>query len=275
MDHFKTLGVDRNATPDEIKKAYRRLAGQHHPDRGGDTATFQKIEEAYRILSDPQKRQEYENPFNRPGGFGPGPGPFGGGGFGPGGFSFNVNGFDMNDLFGQMFGHHQQRQQQPQMFRTVVIVDLEQVYNGAEQTLQLQTPKGNHVITIKVPKGIPDGGQVRFDNMIDGASLLVEFRIRPHLKFERNGNDLYCNQQVSVLDLIVGGDFEFTTISGKTFTVTVPENTQPHMQLKIAGQGMPIPNTNLYGDQIILIKPFVPDRIDTAIKNSILQSKNK
>ena len=63
MDHYATLGVAKNATPDDIKKAYRKLASKHHPDKGGDTATFQKIEEAYRILSDPQQRQQYDNPM--------------------------------------------------------------------------------------------------------------------------------------------------------------------------------------------------------------------
>ena len=68
MDHYATLGVAKSATPDEIKKAYRKLASKHHPDKGGDTATFQKIEEAYRILSDTQQRQQYDNPM--PQGFG-------------------------------------------------------------------------------------------------------------------------------------------------------------------------------------------------------------
>ena len=75
MEHYQTLGVDRNASPDDIKKAYRRLAGQHHPDKGGDTATFQKIQQAYETLSDPQKKQEYDNP-NPFGGMPGGGGPF-------------------------------------------------------------------------------------------------------------------------------------------------------------------------------------------------------
>ena len=62
MSHYDTLSITKSATPDEIKKAYRKLASKHHPDKGGDTATFQKIEEAYRVLSDPQQRQQYDNP---------------------------------------------------------------------------------------------------------------------------------------------------------------------------------------------------------------------
>jgi DnaJ-class molecular chaperone len=154
-------------------------------------------------------------------------------------------------------------------------VTLEQAYMGEEQVIRLQTPTHVHAANIQTPKGVSTGDQVKFDNIIQEASLIVEFRVIPHLKYDRNGNDLLSNHPISVLDLITGTSFEFTTISGKTFEVTVKSKTQPFMQLKIAGQGMPIIGTNNYGDQIILLKPFIPDIIDESIMNSILQSKNK
>jgi curved DNA-binding protein CbpA len=124
MDHYVTLGVNKNATPDDIKKAYRKLASKHHPDKGGDTSTFQKIEEAYRILSDPNQRQQYDNPA--PHGFHFGQGA-------PEGFPFTSGGFA--DIF-NMFQQHQDRQQraQQQVFRTSVQATLQQVYFGEEQT---------------------------------------------------------------------------------------------------------------------------------------------
>lgn len=274
MDHYRTLGVAKNATPDDIKKAYRKLASQHHPDKGGDTATFQKVEEAYRILSDPQKRQEYDNPnpffgkspdgsFRQAGGF-------------PGGFQFNVNGVDLNDIFSQMFNqHHHRHPNTPQSYRTTVHITLEQSYFGGSMPLKLQTNNQVHAVNIEIPKSVVDGGQARFDNLIPNSILIVEFRVQPNLKFERKGMDLYCNHQISVLDLIVGSKFEFTTISGKTLEVRVPPKTQPYMQLKIAGEGMPIHGSTVYGDQIILLKPFVPDNIDDEITQSILRSKTK
>lgn len=266
MSHYQTLGVAKTATPDEIKKAYRKLASQHHPDKGGDTATFQKIEEAYRILSDPQQRQQYDSPM-------PQGNPFGGA---PGGFNFNFNGHDLNDLFGQMFNqHHQRHPNQPHVYRTSLNITLEQSYSGGSQPMKLQTPTQLYAVNIEIPKGVIDGGQMRFDNLIPNASLIVEFRVAPHLKFERKGVDLYCNQQVSVLDLIVGSTFEFTTISGKTLEVRIPPKTQPHKHIKISGEGMPIHGSHLHGDQIILIKPFVPDIIDEEITQSILRSKSK
>ena len=266
MDHYSTLGVGKHATPDDIKKSYRKLASKNHPDKGGDTATFQKIQTAYDTLIDANKRQQYDNPmpqgFPQQGGIPPG----------------------FEHIFSQMFGggnpfdpfSHQHRQQpQPQVFRTTINISLEQAYHGGEQILKLQTPTNVHAVTIQIPKGIQTGNQMRIDKVLDSASLIVDFRVESHLKYDRQGNDLLCNQQISVLDLIVGTSFEFTTLSGKTLEVTVKPKTQPYMQLKLAGHGMPIPNSTAYGDQIILFKPFIPDIIDEQIVNSIAAYKKQ
>lgn len=259
MDHYSTLGVGKNATPDDIKKSYRKLASKHHPDKGGDTSTFQKIQTAYDTLIDPNKRQQYDNPapkgFPQQSGMPPG----------------------FEHIFGQMFGggnpfdpfaqHRQQPQQQ--VFRTTIHISLEQAYHGGEQILKLQTPANVHAVTIQIPKGIQNGNQMRIDKVMDGASLVVDFKVENHLKYDRQGNDLICNHPISVLDLIVGTSFEFVTLSGKTLEVTVKPKTQPYMQLKLAGQGMPILNTTRCGDQIILFKPFIPDIIDEQVINSI------
>jgi curved DNA-binding protein len=265
MDHYNTLGVAKNATPEEIKKAYRRMAAIHHPDKGGDTAEFQKIQAAYEALSDPQKKQEYDQPNQGfPGGF---PG---------GGFSFQHDGVDINDIIGQMFGGGFGRQnpfQQhfQQTYKTTIWVSLEQVYSGGEQMLQMQGPNGIQVIKIDIPKGVDNGAQLRYDNLIPNGILLVEFRVHVHPKFERQGVHLQCTQRISVLDLIVGTKFSFTTLSGKTFEVDVKPGTQPDSILRIAGEGLTTQNG--YGDQLILIKPFIPDRIDKSITDSILQHK--
>lgn len=265
MDHYQTLGVAKNATPNEIKKSYRKLASKHHPDKGGDTATFQKIEEAYRILSDPQQRQQYDNPM--PQGFS--------GANGPHGFHFNMNGADLNSIFEQMFNQRgQTHHRQNPTYRTQVHITLDQSYNGGSQNLKLQTPTGNHAINIQIPRGVADGAQMRYDNIIPGSALLVDFRVQNHLKYERRGNDLYCNHSVSVLDLIVGTEFEFTTISGKTLMVKIPPKTQPYMHLKIAGEGMPTGHSSIFGDQIILLKPYIPDIIHSDITDSIMRSKS-
>ena len=265
INHYSTLGVSKTANTEDIKKAYRKLAGKHHPDKGGDTASFQKIEEAYRILSDPQQRQQYDNPM-------PQGNPFQG--FPGGGFQFNMNGFNMDDVFGQMF-RQQHHHPQQHTYRTSYWISLEQAYNGGEEVLKLQTPSGLHMVKVNIPKGVPDGGQVRYEKVVDSSDLIVEYRIHPHLQYERRMNDLYSNHSISVLDLIVGSTFEFTTIGGKTLNVTVPPKTQPFMHMKLNGHGMPMQGTNAAGDQIILLKPFIPDNIDSRITDSILQSKSQ
>jgi curved DNA-binding protein len=270
MDYYTTLGVKRDASPEEIKKAYRKMAAQHHPDKGGDTATFQKIQEAYDNLSDPQKRQMHDNPNPFGGGFPgghPGANPFG---FN---FQFNQQQFDMGDIFGQMFGHPGQRQPQKPQYRTTIQLTLEQVYKGEDQTLQLNHNGQTITVKIQVPKGIDNGNTMKYDNLIKDAVLLVDFRILPHYKFQRQGNDLFVEHSISVLDLIVGTTFKFKTISGKELDVTVKPQTNPNSTLRITGEGMP--KQNGFGDQLILLKATMPDIIDKTIIDSINKTKGK
>jgi curved DNA-binding protein len=267
MDHYAVLGVAKNATPDEIKKAYRKLASQHHPDKGGDTAKFQQLQEAYAVLSDPEKRQQYDNPT--PQGFQGFRNP-------PGGFQWNVNGIDMNDIFGDIFGNMPRGPRNgKQSVRTQVNISLLDAYKGTNHILQLHTQEGQKIIDIKIPPGINQGDQMRYDNVIPNANLIVVFNILPDLRFERRGTDLYTNQSISVLDLIAGATFEFKTINDKTVQVKIPQKTQPYMQMKLSGYGMPILNGNGYGDQYILLKPYIPDNIDNTIIDSILRTRNK
>ena len=274
MEHYQTLGVDRNATPEDIKRAYRKLANQHHPDKGGDTAMFQKIQTAYETLSDPEKKQQYDNP-NPFGGMGGAPGGFHfttGSPFG-GGFNFNFDprsGMDVHDMFGQFFG--QQRQQRP-TYKTTIWITLEQVLNGGEQILQFKTHSGNQTIRVDIPKGIDNGGQMRYDNLIPDGVLIIEFRVHANEKFKREGLDLYSDVEISVLDLIVGTDIEFTSLSGTKFNLGIKPKTQPNTKVRVAGQGLQV--NGHVGDQYVLLKPIVPDRIDNAILDAILQSRNK
>ena len=263
MDHYAVLGVAKTATADEIKKAYRKLASQHHPDKGGDTAKFQQLQEAYAVLSDAEKRREYDNPIQQ--------------GI-PRGFQWTVNGdlngVDINDIFGQMFGNFQRGQRAGrQVLRTQVNISLLDAYTGTNQILRLQTPQGERNIDIQIPPGITQGDQMRYDNVLPNAILVVIFNILPDLRFERQGHDLYTNQSISVLDLIAGSSFQFTSISGKIVEVKIPPKTQPFMQMKLSGFGMPISNDKGYGDQYILLKPFIPDNIHQDIVDSILRNR--
>lgn len=266
MDHYTTLGVSRTATQDEIKKAFRTLAMQHHPDKGGDLAKFQEITNAYETLSDANKRAAYDRPAANP--FGQHPdNPFGNfGGF---------NQFDLNSIFEQAFGRgggYAARQQKP-TYRTRVMVSLVDAFNEVEQTMQLSTPQGTKVVNIKIPAGIQTGSQVRYDNLIDESALIVEFVILDDLRFSRQGDDLHANVPISVLDLIVGKKIPFTTIGGVKLDVDIPPGTQPTHQIRIAGHGMP--NTvGGRGDQILLLKPFIPSNISSDIIESIKRNQS-
>ena len=261
MDHYNTLGVPRTATADEIKKAYRKLAMEHHPDKGGDINKFQELTNAYETLSDPDKRSQYDSPAPRQQNFQ--------------GFpqDFNINGVDLSDLFGHIFGR-QQRNTSP-VYRTTVTVSLVDSYNGSDHVVQLSMPSGLKVINISIPTGVQTGQQLRYDNVIDGASLIIEFHVLKDLRFDRNGSDLYANYPISVLDLIVGTRVQFQAINGKMLDVTIPAKTQPNHQIRLPGLGMPISNTGQYGDQILLLKPFIPDSISTDIIDSIKRNQSK
>ena len=260
MDYYAILGVANTATPDEIKKAYRKLASQHHPDKGGDKTMFQQVQEAYSVLSDPEKRRQYDNPM--PNGF-------------PGNFTVNAAGFDINDIFSQIFNQQGMHRPSRQVFRTSVNVSLKDAYYGGSKVLELNTQTGKKVIDVKIPPGVTTGDQLRYDKIIDQATLLIEFSVMPDLRFERRGHDLYCNVSISVLDLIAGTDIEFNTINDKTLKVHIKPKTQPYMHVKLPNYGMPILNSSNYGDQYLLLKPFIPDNIDQEIIDSILRSRAK
>ena len=142
-DHYATLGVPRTATPDEIKRAFRRLASQHHPDKGGDTRKFQEIQAAYDTLGDAVKRADYDNPRPQFSGF-------------PGGAQFN-----MNDIFGQMFGQgFGQQRRQPNFVRMTLWIRLHDVAQGGNRPVAIGTAQGQQTIEVEIPLGINDGDSV-------------------------------------------------------------------------------------------------------------------
>jgi DnaJ-class molecular chaperone len=248
MDYYSILNIPKTASVDEIKKAYRKLAMKHHPDRnGGDDTQFKKVQEAYDVLSDPTKKQQYDNPFSNH-------------------QQFNIHGMDAESFFNQVFGARPQNQKQT--FRTQVTVSLVDAYKGSSHVLQLSTPFGNKVININVPAGIETGDSIRYDNIIENAILLIQFVVLPDLRFDRRASDLYSNHSISVLDLIVGTKFKFVTIDQRTLEVKVAPKTQPYTQLKIPKAGMPNKN-NGFGDQIILLQTYMPDNISQEIIDSI------
>jgi DnaJ-class molecular chaperone len=265
-DYYSTLGVAKDATQDEIKAAYRKMAAKHHPDRaGGDTATFQKIQAAYDIIGDEQKRREYDNPFSgRPGGM-------------PGGFGFNVNGVDINinDIFGgfgspfaDMF--RQQHQNRKPQYRTRVNISLKQSIVGGNLPIHINTPQNptQSYYNINIPQGIQTNQSVRYENLIPGADLLVDFFVMNDPHFSRHGLDVHSVLKVSALELLVGTTYNITTIWDETLEVTIPPLTQPTSKLRINGKGVQLNGT--VGNHLVLLEITIPDTITEQLKNSIL-----
>lgn len=245
MDYYETLGVTPTSTPSEIKKAYRRLAMKHHPDKGGDIDQFKKIQEAYDTLSDSDKRAEYDNPN-----------PFGN--F-QGGDPFAGQGNPFGDIFGDIFGHRQRQQRQPQNFNaeTSIHITLEEVYFGTTR----QVDVGTGIIEITVPKGIKEGtvynvpgkAPVQDPNMPPG-DLRVRVLIRPHEVFGRDGINLIGAIEIDYISAMLGTSVNLGHISGSKLSVTVPANTSPDSRLKLRGQGFVNAQSGIVGDFLILVK---------------------
>jgi len=260
-DHYQTLGVPKTATADEIKRAYRRLASMHHPDKGGDTAKFQEIEQAYRVLSDPQQRAGYDNPN-----------PFFGQNAG-GGWQQAGGHFNMEDIFA-MFGQHLRPQGRRNHVRMTIWVTLADVAAGTNKTVNVGTSLGSSTVQIGVPRGIEDGDNVQYGGVAPGGlDLVVNFRIHPDPRWRRDRLNLHTEQRVSIWDLILGTDLEIATISGARVVMRVPANTQPGTTMRIRGHGLSN-NQNQTGDCLVRLAAELPQTIAPEIVAAIQQYRS-
>jgi molecular chaperone DnaJ len=154
-----------------------------------------------------------------------------------------------------------------------VFVTLEQVSRGDTETIQVQTPAGPKTFQIKVPKGIEDGQRVNYENLMPDGVLQIMFRIRRHEKFERRGLDLVTILNISVFDLILGTNIEFTTIHGQTLAVTIPPRSKPGSNLRIPNHGLEASNAK--GDQYLLLSPVIPDTISTDLLTALEKERKQ
>ena len=279
-DYYNTLGIKRDASADEIKKAFRKLARKYHPDiNPGDTAAedkFKEINEAYEVLSDPDKRKKYDqfgadwNRYQQAGN----PGGFDwsryttqqGGGFNPGGYGAGMDndaGFSdfFETLFGAMGGARQtggfgggyggagMGRQKGQDFEQPIEISLAEAYNGTQRQIRLEVPGGQQrTLSIKIPAGIDTGGKVRISGEggpgIGGGpngDLYLVVTVQKEPRYEREGQTLRYRAPIDLWTLMLGGSVKVGLLSGKTLTLQVPANTPNGKTFLIRGQGMPKP----------------------------------
>lgn len=259
-DYYRILGVDRSATSDDIKRAFRRLASQHHPDKGGDTTRFQEIQEAYAILGDDAKRQRYDSP--QPQGMQ---------------FNFGTTGFDIDQLFA-MFGQGK-RAQAVRTPRLTLWIGLRDAAEGGDRAVAMQVGDTVSNVSISIPVGIADGDIIRYPALAPGGQdLVITFRIKDEPGWIRNGQDLTCEIDVDILDLILGSQINFKDVRGRSLLLTVPGATQPGTLLRLRGQGLPastLPGRHGQrpGDLIVRVRAKFPERFSDQFLSAVRQER--
>ena len=292
-DLYRIIGVSKDADHETIRKAYRKLARQNHPDLNpGDEAAeerFKQISRAWDVLSDTEKRRNYDEfgEISLESGFDPEAARkareafgarFGSGGRPRGGASagdFHFGGID--DLFGGMFSGGGPEGREIRMRGADVEAELEldfiEAVRGGEKRLMLRRvdvdgSMGSQDIAVRIPPGVDSGGRLRIPGKgghgIGGGpsgDLWVTLRVRPHRVFERHGKDLQLDLPISVREAIVGGPVDVPTLDGRA-TLTIPPGTDGGTRLRLRGKGVGNPSGGPPGDLLVRIRIRVPRGLD-------------
>lgn len=267
-DYYKILGINKSASDGDIKKAYRRLAKKYHPDRNPDNpeaeAKFKEVSEAYEVLSDQEKREMYNrfgsqwrqyqqaqgagNPFS-----GQQINPeeleqilsqmFGGrGGFNTGGFS-GQGGSGFSSFFESLFGGGRGgdpfqgggRMARPQRVEQDIEISLEEAFQGTSRTLGRSDGSS---FEARIPRGVKTGSKVKLKGAIDGADVYLKITVRPHPKFERDGDHLKVDVPIDLYTAVLGGQAAVTAVD-KTVNLNIPAGSSGGRSIRLRGLGMP------------------------------------
>jgi curved DNA-binding protein len=306
MEYYQILGVAKTATADEIKKAYRKLALKYHPDKNPDNKEaeekFKEISEAYAVLSDTEKRQQYDtfgsagfrqrysqedifrnfdlNDILRQFGFGGG---FrGNGGFHTSSFRSSAGGSPFDNVFGQSGvrgGCGGSCGPQPVKGNDLtyeMTVTLEDVLHGAEKTVSLRQNGQTQNVSVKIPKGIEDGKRLRLSGKGAPSSsggpagdLYLKVHVAAHPMFTREADDLVAEHSIPFSEACLGTTLEVATLDGKKFKVKVPPGVQPEAKLRIKGHGLPVGPLGHRGDLLVKIAIRIPKNLTPEQEEAI------
>lgn len=283
-DYYEVLGVGKNASDDEIKKSFRKLALKYHPDRNpGDKeaeAKFKEASEAYEVLSDKQKRARYDQ-FGHAGVNGAAGGnPFQNGNFNFNGQSFNFDfggggGFDdiLSSIFG--FGGGARRPRRGADYETSVTVEFEEAIFGTTKIINAD----NEDIKIKIPAGIDDGMSIRLKGKGGEApqggekgDLYVRIHVKPHKHLTREGNIILSEEHIDMVDAALGCEIEVETIDGKII-MKIPAGTQSGTPFKLSGHGVPFRADGDRGPHIVTITVDTPKNLSKKQKEILEEFK--
>ncbi len=254
-DYYATLGVDRGATAADIKQAYRRLANQHHPDKGGSTEQFQAIEEAYRVLSDPAARQDYDNPRPQP--------------------HFGSAGFNLDEIF-NMFGTRFQQQARQPVANLQLWITMQDLATPGPRVIAVSSPYGQSQIEIQIPAGIRDGDSVRYSRVAPGQQdLVITYRVRPDTAWQRDNNHVITERTIDVWQAMLGAQVRVPTLRGTEIEISVPAMTQPGTMLRVRGHGLPGRNGAASGDMLVRIAVRLPDSVPESLMEEIKRVTTK
>ena len=269
-DFYKILGIDKKATADEIKKKYRSLARDLHPDKNqGDAAReekFKAVSEAYDILSDSKKRAEYDEArsmFER-GGF---RAPTGGGNFQGGDFSDLFGGGNPQDIFANLFGGGGRRgPRKGSDLQTEATITFKESVFGTTLDLKLNIDgTGSQTISARVPAGVNDGAKIRVKGKgapgeAGPGDLFIELNVKPHAIFSRKGENLTLALPVTFAEAALGADLKVPTLAGDDVTVRLAAGTPTGRVLRVKGRG--IKKGAVTGDLLITIEVQVPRALE-------------
>lgn len=286
-DFYKTLGVEKNASKDDIKKAFRKLAHEYHPDKNkGDDTKFKEINEAYTTLSDDAKRQQYDTFGSAGPGFGGGQGGFNGAqGFNGGGFDFSgfarqyqsQNGqnfeFDLGDIFGEFFGGGRRPRKGANITIDVQLSFKESIF-GVEKDLNINKEK----ISVKIPSGIENGQGLRVAGKGEEGpggrgDLIVRVWVEEHKTFRKEGYDLIMELDLKLTTALLGATVDVETLDGK-IELKIPAGTTHNEILRVRQKGVPN-ERGRRGDLLIVTKVEMPRKLSKQAQKLVEELKKE